>query len=347
MCNCEAFFQWSVFFFFNLELICLITVIHILTSALAVTWRFIHSNSGCPLHISIFWGLEKHLGEWISSLPPTSLPSSSFYVSGGDRQTKSSLCRRLNNNLGQKRRVTYTPGGEDWEAGSERFFPRSCSLNLVLKWECASSLRGAGLFSGEPQRRGTGMEGQLWAKNWVPKGFILREFKEWEGQTCISGRHAGVHMEDAPAIQQGLWPPAHIWIWKSRRGGCRASSEGPHTVLGEVATLGAWNWLSCCNLVSQCDFQVVFWEGSPAFPREASGGRQGSPYRGRGGGQGNPSWHLGATCSHLGFCKVSLEKGRSERGWGSPQSICELWSFFFTWIYIISPPLLPSRISPL
>lgn len=267
------------FFFFNLELICLITVIHILTSALAVTWRFIHSNSGCPLHISIFWGLEKHLGEWISSLPPTSLPSSSFYVSGGDRQTKSSLCRRLNNNLGQKRRVTYTPGGEDWEAGSERFFPRSCSLNLVLKWECASSLRGAGLFSGEPQRRGTGMEGQLWAKNWVPKGFILREFKEWESQMCISGRHAGVHVEDAPTIQQGLWPPAHIWIWKSRWGRVQSQQRGaPHGSRGG----GNTGRMELALLLQSC---ISVWFSSRVLRKDP----QRSPERLLGAGRGAPT----------------------------------------------------------
>ena len=36
-----------------------------------------------------------------------------MYVEETDRQTKSSLCRRLNNNLGQMGRVTNTPGGED------------------------------------------------------------------------------------------------------------------------------------------------------------------------------------------------------------------------------------------
>lgn len=227
-------------------------------------------------------------------------------------------------------------------------FPRSCSLNLVLKWECASSLRGAGLFSGEPQRRGTGMEGQLWAKNWVPKGFILREFKEWESQTCISGRHAGGHVEDAPTIQQGLWPPAHIWIWKSRRGRVQSQQRGaPHGSRGG----GNIRRMELALLLQSC---ITVWFSSHVLrkdpqrsPERLLGAGRGAPHRGRGGGQGNPSWHLGATCSHLGFCKVLLEKGRSERGWGSPQSICELWSFFFTWIYIISPPLLPSRISPL
>ena len=57
-------------------------------------------------------------------------------------------------------------------------------------------------------------------------------------------------MEDGPTIQQDLWPPAHMDL--------KEQAEGPHMALGEVATFGACNCLPCCNLVSQCDFQVVF-----------------------------------------------------------------------------------------
>ena len=246
------------FFFFNLELICLITVIHISISALVVPWRFIHSNSGFEdsfiqtLHISIFWGLETHLGEWISPLPPTSLPLRSFYLSGGDRQTESSLCRRLNNNLGQRGRVMYTPGGEDGDAGSEsdvhpwrrrkwEVFPRSCSLNLGLKWEGASSLWGAGLSSGELQRRGTGMEGQHEQRTECPRASSYEgiqgvrqsdvNFRKTRWISGISGitRLHGGHMEDGPTIQQGLWLPTHIWIWKSRWGRVQSQQRGaPH-----------------------------------------------------------------------------------------------------------------------
>ena len=73
-------------------------------------------------------------------------------------------------------------------------------------------------------------------------------------------------MEDGPTIQQDLWPPAHMDL--------KEQAEGPHMALGEVATFGACN---CAILYHSVIFKSCSEKGSPAFPREASAGRQGSP----------------------------------------------------------------------
>lgn len=112
----------------------------------------------------------------------------------------------------------------------------------------------------------------------MPKGFVLRGNSRSERVRCE-------FQEDTPVATWRMGLPSiracglpHTFgSGRAGGAGCRASSEGPHVALGEVGTFGACNCLPCCNLTSQCDFQVVLQERIPSVPQRGFWGQAGEP----------------------------------------------------------------------